>query len=65
MIPAADYADELANVRMSQMQRELWQPRVEEQIAAAETLLCGPIPLATRAVVRSFHEALTAERITR
>ena len=64
MIPA-DLQDELANVRMSQMQREareLWRPTRDDQMAAIEILLASSIPTELRTALRERELELATRR---
>jgi hypothetical protein len=64
MIPA-DLQDEIANVRMSQMQREareLWRPTRDDQMAAIEILLASSIPTELRTALREREITLSIRR---
>jgi hypothetical protein len=64
MIPA-DLQDEIANVRMSQMQREareLWRPTRDDQMAAIEILLASSIPTELRTALREREFELATRR---
>ncbi|MEQ1938594.1 hypothetical protein ABMA46_10090 [Mesorhizobium sp. CN5-321] len=64
MIPV-DHADEIANVRMSQMQREareLWRPTRDDQMAAIEILLASSIPTELRTALRERELTLSIRR---